>query len=346
LLDAAAAHFAGRGPAWAEGWALLRRIRVDGFRHADLHTARARLARAVERLEVAGDRQLLAYAWVIAANIARLHGTFVEGLASIGEANRAYADLGYVLPLRESRHLEALLLTELGRLDEASDRWRDQLMDAERTRSSTGRFFATLGQAEVLARRGQLQTARAMLEQEFESVDDDDPGVIGPILVVLTPVAGLMARGSQQMAVVRAYGDRLLEAWGNGPVPWHQTRAHLAVAEAALAIGAHETTAHHLDAAAALAAEQPHRLAEVAEGRAVLAALHGDHTAVLTLLGAACRLRAETGAAAWQHVVKRSARLHDDAREALDTEVGRAAWERGERGAAEVILDRGTPWNR
>jgi predicted ATPase/DNA-binding SARP family transcriptional activator len=323
-LDAAAAHFARHGPAWAEGWALLRRIRVDGFRRADLDTARSRLALAVERLETAGDRQLLAYARMIVANIARLSGTFTEGLVAIGEAIRAYETLGFALPLREARHLEALLLTELGRLDESDDRWQALAAEAERTGSSTGRFFATLGRAEVHARRGDLDVARTMLEPELEAVTGvADPGVIGPLLVVLTPVAGLLARNTHEAATVRSLGDRLLAAWGEGPVPWHQVRAQLAVAEAALALDDHEAAAHHFDEAAELAGcvEQPHRLAEVAEGRAVLASSRGDHRAVLALLATSSRLRADTGAAAWRHVVQRSARLHDEARDQLGTEV-------------------------
>jgi hypothetical protein len=108
----------------------------------------------VERLEESGDRQLLAYAQLIVANMARLHGALAEGLEAIGAAVRSYAELDYVLPLREARHLEVLLLTELGRLDEAADRLQAQLGEAERTGSSPGRFFATLGLAEVQARRG------------------------------------------------------------------------------------------------------------------------------------------------------------------------------------------------
>jgi predicted ATPase/DNA-binding SARP family transcriptional activator len=340
-LDAAAEHFARHGPTWAEGWALLRRIRVDGFRDADLVTARTRLGRAVERLEAAGDHQLLAYGRMIVANIARLHGTLGDGLAAIGEAIRSYDELGYVLPRRESRHLQALLLTELGRLDEAAASWRDQAVEAERTGSSTGRFFATLGLAEVAARRGDLVAASEMLGQTLGAADGlDDPAAIGPTLVVLTPVAGVLARSREEVDEVELLRDRLLAAWGDGPVPWHQVRAHLAVAEAALAVDDHDGAARHLDEAAAIASRvaQPHRLAEVAEGRAVLAAQGGDDRVALTLLGAAARLRADTGAAAWRHVAERSAVLQDEVHERLGAEAAMAAWQRGEREGAAVVL--------
>ena len=335
-LDAAAAHFARHGPAWAEGWALLRRIRVDGFLHADLAAARTRLTRAVERLEASGDRQLLAYAQLIVANIARLHGTLAEGLEAIGAAVRSYAELGYVLLLREARHLEVLLLTELGRLDEAADRLRAQLGEAERTGSSTGRFFATLGLAEVQARRGDLGSAHETLERlAVDQAGDGDPGARGSLLVVLTRVAGLLVRDPADRARVQELNERLLAAWGEGPVPWHQVRAHLGVAEGALAFGDRDVAAGHLDEAAAIAERigQPHRLAEVAEGRALLAALDGDDPAVLELLGAASRLRADTGAAAWRHVAERTARLEEEARERLGAEAAEAAWHRGERSA-------------
>jgi hypothetical protein len=339
-LDAAIEHFARHGPAWAEGWALLRRIRVDGLRNADLATAATRLARATKRLEVAGDRQLLAYAQLITANIARLHGSLGEGLDAIAAAIRSYEQLGYVLPLREARHLEALLLTELGRLDEADDRWRLQASEAERTGSSTGRFFAALGLAEVLARRGELRSASEALDHLL-AADDGDPGVIGPLLVVLTPVAALLARSGAELEEVRHRAERLLTAWGDGPVPWHQVRARLAVAEAALAVGDRQGAARHLDEAAVIAArvEAPHRLAEVAEGRAALAAVDGDEVAVLRSLGAAARLRAQTGAAGWRHVDERNAVLEAGARERLDAEVALAAWRRGERAGAAGILD-------
>jgi hypothetical protein len=294
----------------------------------------------VERLEAAGDPQLLAYAHVIAANIARLNGTLAQGLAAVGEAIRAYEELGLVLPLRESRHLEALLLTELGRLEEADQRWRDQRAEAERTGSSTGRFFARLGEAEVLARRGDLEPARAMLEHELAAADgSDDPGVIGPVMVVLAPVAGLLARGREEVVRAETLRTRLLATWGAGPVPWHETRAQLAVAEAALAVGDGEAAALHLDEAATLAerAPQPHRLAEVAQGRAVLAGGRGDDRAVLTLLAAASRLRADTGAAAWRHVVERNERLQADARARLGADEAASAWRRGERGGAAVV---------
>jgi predicted ATPase/DNA-binding SARP family transcriptional activator len=341
-LDAAATHFAQHGPAWAEGWALLRRIRVDGFLHADLATARARLTRAVDRLEAAGDRQLLAYGQLIRANMARFHGTLDDGLQAVGAAIRSYAELGYVLPLREARHLEALLLTELGRLDEAADHLQAQLRDAERTGSSTGRFFATLGLAEVHARHGDLETAHGMLEQlPVASAGDGDAGAQGSLLVVLTRVAGLLARGPADRSRVQALNERLLASWGEGPVPWHQVRAHLAVAEAALALDDGQIAARHLDAAAGIAGRiaQPHRLAEVAEARAALAALHGDDEAVLLLLGEASRRRATTGAAPWRHVAERTVRLATRARERLGEDAANAAWRRGERSGGSVEAD-------
>jgi predicted ATPase/DNA-binding SARP family transcriptional activator len=341
-LDAAAAHFAQHGPAWAEGWALLRRIRVDGLLHADLTTARTRLARAVDRLETADDRQLLAYAQLIVANMARLHGTLQDGLEAIGAAVRSYAELGYVLQLREARHLEALLLTELGRLDETADHLQAQLSDAGRTGSSTGRFFATLGLAEVHARRGDLGTAHRMLEQlAAVPAGDGDAGARGSRLVVMTRVAGLLARDPADRARVQTLNEGLLATWGDGPVPWHQVRAHLAVAEAALALDELQAAARHLDEAAAIAGriEQPHRLAEVAEARAVLAARDGDDGAVLALLGEASRLRAATGAAAWQYVAERTARLVDGACERLGAEAADAARRRGGRSAGSVEAD-------
>lgn len=340
-LDAAIEHFARHGPAWAEGWALLRRIRVDGLRNADLAVATTRLTRATQRLEAAGDRQLLAYAQLITANIARLHGTLNEGLEVISAAIRSYEELGYVLPLREARHLEALLLTELGRLDEACARFRAQATEAEQTGSSTGQFFAALGLAEVQARRGELESASEVLDQLLAAEDGDDPGVAGPLLVVLTPVAGLLARSREEVEKVVHLGSRLLAAWGDGPVPWHQVRAHLAVADAALAVGHRLQAARQLDEAAIIAArvEGPHYLAEVAEGRAALAAADGDDRAVLRLLGAAARLRAQTGATPWRHVDARNAALRDGAHARLGAEAARAAWQRGERAGATGILD-------
>jgi predicted ATPase/DNA-binding SARP family transcriptional activator len=340
-LDAAIEHFARHGPAWAEGWALLRRIRVDGLRNADLAVATTRLIRATQRLEAAGDRQLLAYAQLITANIARLDGTLNGGLEAISAAIRSYEELGYVLPLREARHLEALLLTELGRLDEACARFQAQATEAEETGSSTGRFFAALGLAEVQARRGELEPAREALEHLLAAEDGHDPGVAGPLLVVLAPVAGLLARSREEVEHVQHLGSRLLAAWGDGPVPWHEVRAHLAVAEAALAVGQHSRAARELDEAVSIAARigAPHHLAEVAEGRAVLAAADGDDLAVLRWLGAAARLRAQTGAAPWRDVDARNAALRSGAATRLDAEAARAAWRRGERAAATGLLD-------
>ena len=342
-LDAAIEHFARHGPAWAEGWALLRRIRVDGLSNADFAVATTRLRRATQRLEAAGDRQMLAYAQLITANMARLHGTLGEGLEAVSAAIRSYEELGYVLPLREARHLEALLLTELGRLDEACDRWRAQATTAQRTGSSTGQFFAALGSAEVLARRGELETARRTLEQLLAAEDGGDPGVVGPLLVVLTPVTGLLASNRDAVDQVRHLSGRLLAAWGEGPVPWHQVRAHLAVAEAALAVGSLPRAAHQLNAAASIAArvQATHRLAEVAEGRAALAAADGEDEAVLGWLGAASRLRTQTGAAPWRHAAARTAVLRDGASARLGAEAAMAAWRRGERAGAAGLLDEG-----
>jgi hypothetical protein len=73
-----------------------------------------------------------------------------------------------------------------------------------------------------------------------------------------------------------------------------------------------------------------------AEGRALLAALGGDDHAVLKLLGAASRLRAVTGAAAWWHVAERTARLEEEARERLSAEAAEAAWRRGEHSTGSV----------
>ncbi len=335
-LDAASEHFRRHGPAWAEGWALLRRIRVDGFRHADPLAATTRLERATQCLLAAGDRHLLAYAQLITANMARLHGPLGEGLKATSAAIRCYEELGYVLPLREARHLEALLLTELGRLDEAWDRWQAQAVTAGRTGSSTGRFFAKLGLAEVQARRGELEPAQRQLGQLLVTEDGDDISVVGPLLVVLIPVAGLLARSREAVEQVRHLSARLLSTWGQGPVPWHQVRAHLAVAEAGLAMGDLSQAAKELDEAAIIATrvQAPHRLAEVAEGRAALAAAGGEHEGVLWSLGAAARLRARTGAAPWRHVAARNAVLRDEASARLDAAVAATAWRRGERAAA------------
>jgi tetratricopeptide (TPR) repeat protein len=339
-LIAAEQHFRAHGPAWAEGWTLLRRIRVDGFHRADLTVARDRLATALARLEEAGDHQLLAYANLVLANISRLHGTLELGLTAIADAIRSYEELGYVLPLRECRHLQGLLLTELGRLDDAAERWRAQQDEAERTGSATGRFFATLGLSEVLARRGAHAEAAGPLEAERRAwAGTDDPGVLGPLLVVLTPVSALLATTPEEVDRVAVLRDGLLTAWGEGPVPWHQVRAQLAAGEAALALADHPTAARHLDEAGRVAgtATQPHRLAEVAEARAVLAAVDGDAVGVLTLLGGAARLRADTGAAAWHHVVTRSDELAAAARDELGAGAASAAWRRGE-GLGPAVL--------
>jgi predicted ATPase/DNA-binding SARP family transcriptional activator len=335
-LTAAASYFRAHGPTWADGWATMRQVRVDGFLRADLRAAAARLARSMELLRAAGDLHLLAYGQLIVANMARLHGSLPEGLEAIAEALRLYGSLGIRSPLRECQHIEASLLTELGRLDDAAAAWGRLRDDAERTGANGARFGAELGLAEVHARAGRYHEADAILEAEYAArTDPDDATTTGPIVVLLAPVAALLARTDDDAARARRLRDEAMATWGTSPVPWYRLRALLAAGETSLHVGDDPEAADLLEEAARRASDldQPHRAAAAAEAFAVLATGRGAHDEVVRLLGAAYQLRDDTGAAAWGYVVERNVRLLRDARRHLGADAFTGAWARGaERG--------------
>jgi predicted ATPase/DNA-binding SARP family transcriptional activator/tetratricopeptide (TPR) repeat protein len=331
-LTDAFSYFRAHGPAWAAGWATIRQVRVDGFLRADLRAASQRLARAMETLRAAGDLHLLAYGQLIVANMARLHGSLPAGLEAITEALVLYGELGIRSPFHECQHIEGSLLTELGRLDDAAHAWRGLRDDAARTGASGARFGAELGLAEVHARAGRYHEAGAILEAEYAArTDPDDVTTTGPILVLLAPVAAMLARTEDATARTRRLRDQAMATWGGSPVPWYQLRALLAAGEASLYVGDDRQATDLLEEAARRASdlEQPHRAAAAAEGLAVLAGKGGAHEEVVELLGAAYQLRDDTGAAAWSNVVERNTRLLRGARQQLGADAFTGAWGRG-----------------
>lgn len=74
LLRSAEERFRSQGVDWGEGWALLRRLRVEGMGRGNEPLAADLLAMAQARLNQADDAALVAYSELVKASIARVKG--------------------------------------------------------------------------------------------------------------------------------------------------------------------------------------------------------------------------------------------------------------------------------
>jgi predicted ATPase/DNA-binding SARP family transcriptional activator len=295
LLVAARDHFLGSASPGPAGWAELRLVRADGFLRADLEGGRSRLARSVTLLEDVGDRRLLAYAQMVRANMARLHGDVDDGVVHAREAVGLHRLVDAVPTLAEALEIQVDLLIEGGHV-EAADRAIDELEQHVTNRRLTGwESVIELDRCRCMVVRGEHAPARVRLDAELHDRRDAQD-VVGTA-AVLEQLAPLVADAGEADGA-----DRLVEEYegliAQGPTPWNQLAAFRLAADVALVLGRTDEAEAKLRAVFAEARRLRQRtaLAEALEGLGVVHQRRGRPHACIELIGAARRLRDECGA--------------------------------------------------
>ena len=335
LLVAARDHFLTSGSPGAAGWAELRILRADGFLRADLEGGRSRLARSVALLEKAGDRRLLAYAQMVRANMARLHGDVDEGMVHAREAVALHRLVDAIPTLAEALEIQLDLLLDGGHL-EAADRAIAELEQHVASRRLPGwESVIEMRRCRAMVFRGELAPARVRLGAEL--LDRRDAGDAGGTAAVLAQLAPLVAQAGEadRADQLVAEHEGLTAA---APSPWNQLAARRLVAEVALVLGRVGDAEAELRALFADARRLGQRaaVAESLEGLGVVADAQGRPHVCIELVGAARRLRDECGAEPTPAAATRVAAAVRRSRGEVSASEFAACWSRGAAAGTDV----------
>jgi DNA-binding SARP family transcriptional activator/predicted ATPase len=312
---------------WGVGWSVLRQVRVAGLGRGDDDTARVLLSRARRHLELAGDARILAYAEIIDASIARLHGRWTDVLELGRKAAATFRALEAPQRELEAVYFVAVALLQLGRPDDCRGAIVEMRSIADRLGDDQPLEMIDLVAAQYEARFGDVEVAIGMLTDQIEAARrSGEHTAVGRIELEFARAHHLAGRPEEASdAILRARS-----ALTSAQQPWMAAELEAIAAEVALALDdgdeARRLIEIAIDANGSLG--QLHVLARAHETMAEFARRTGDPTTAIEYLARATATRDLAGAPA-------------DARERA-THQQLSTWARRELGEAEFS----TIWRR
>lgn len=159
---AAEAHAAGMAEIELRAWSILGNRLLD---QGDVNGSRQALVRALDGFGRLGDGHGVALATLRLGRCDQHDGRLEEASRRFEDAEKAFQLVRFESNLQAARDNRAVVLSELGALEEAQEVWEQVLTYARRTgdRRAEGGVSANL--AELALRRGRPDEARARLEQ-------------------------------------------------------------------------------------------------------------------------------------------------------------------------------------